>query len=206
MITRSDNTATNVLTRLAGGPAAVTGWVRKLGVDNLRIDGDTNEIVSRFLQLPYSDSPDSESINGQIKRLNPQESERREALGEPQFGDDPRDTTTPAAMVELLTKIANQQALSPASTEILLGVMQRTITGLKRLRGMLPPGVVVRDKTGTIGGTLNDVGLIELPDGRGRVVIAVFIKKSPKPAEQRESVIAQVARTVYDYMLVLNQT
>ncbi|MBS0422756.1 MAG: class A beta-lactamase [Proteobacteria bacterium] len=203
MITRSDNTATNVLTRLAGGPAAVTAWVRKLGVENLRVDGDTNEIVGRFLQLPYSEAANSKSIDEQIKSLPAEEVERRNSQGDAQFADDPRDTTTPAAMLELLTRIVNGQALSPASTELLLGTMQRTITGLKRLRGMLPPGVVVHDKTGTIGGTVNDVGVIELPDHRGRVVIAVYIKKSSKPIEEREAVIAQVARSVYDYMLVM---
>jgi beta-lactamase class A len=203
MITHSDNTATNVLTRLAGGPAAVTAWVRQLGVENLRVDGDTNEIVGRYLQLPYSQTQSAKSIDEQIKALPPAENERRESQGDAQFADDPRDTTTPAAMVELLTKIVTVQALSPASTELLLATMQRTTTGLKRLRGMLPPGVVVRDKTGTIGGTVNDVGVIELPDQHGRVVIAVYIRKSPKPIEQREAVIAQIARSVYDYMLVM---
>jgi len=203
MITRSDNTATNVLTRLAGGPAAVTAWVRKLGVEKLRVDGDTNEIVGRYLQLPYSDARDSKSIQEQIKALPPEDVERRNSQGDAQFADDPRDTTTPAAMVELLTRIVNGQALSSASTELLLGTMQRTTTGLKRLRGMLPPGVVVQDKTGTIGGTVNDVGVIELPGHRGRVVIAVYIKKSSKTIDQREPVVAQIARTVYDYMLVM---
>jgi beta-lactamase class A len=80
--------------------------------------------------------------------------------------------------------------------------MQRDITGLKRLRAMLPPGILVRDKTGTIGGTLNDVGIIDLPDGRGRVVIAVYIKKSARPFEERERAIAAIGRSVYDYMLI----
>ena len=52
MLTRSDNTATNVLTQLAGGPAAVTAWVKSVGVEGMRIDGDTNGIVGRFFGLP----------------------------------------------------------------------------------------------------------------------------------------------------------
>jgi beta-lactamase class A len=67
---------------------------------------------------------------------------------------------------------------------------------------MLPPGTLVRDKTGTIGGTVNDVGIITLPDGHGRIAIAVFIKKSAKSIEQRERAIAEIARSVYDYMLI----
>src|SRR5256885_13442926 len=38
MLTVSDNTATDHLTRLAGGPAAVTAWVRGQGVEGLRVD------------------------------------------------------------------------------------------------------------------------------------------------------------------------
>jgi beta-lactamase class A len=119
---------------------------------------------------------------------------------QPTFDDDPRDTTTPDSMVLLLAKIAQDQALSPGSTEVIMSAMKRDTTGLNRLRAMLPPEVVVADKTGTIGGTVNDVGIIELPGSRGRVAIAVYVKKIG--SDQREKVIAQIARCVYDYMLV----
>jgi beta-lactamase class A len=200
MLTRSDNTATNVLTRLAGGPAAVTAWVRSVGVEGMRIDGDTIEIVRRFFALPLS----AESVDAQLQKLfaaNP-------SLGDlsskpnPPFDDDPRDSTTPNAMMVLLSKIIDAHILSPSSTDVLLGSMERCITGLKRLRGRLPPGTPVRDKTGTIGGSVNDVGIITLPDARGRIAIAVYIKKSAKPLEERERAIAEIARTVYDYMLI----
>lgn len=200
MLTRSDNTATNVLTQLAGGPAAVTAWVKSVGVEGMRIDGDTNGIVGRFFEVP----PAGEPVEAQLKKLfaaNP----ALENLGSKpnaKFDDDPRDTTTPAAMVLLLSKIIDAHVLSASSTDVLLGSMERCITGLKRLRGMLPPGTPVRDKTGTIGGTVNDVGIITLPDGHGRVAIAVYIKKSAKPFGEREHVIADIARSVYDYMLI----
>ena len=202
MLTHSDNTATNVLTQLAGGPAAVTAWVKSVGVEGMRIDGDTNGIVGRFYGLP----PSGEPVEAQLKKLmaaNPGLGDM-ESKPNAAFDDDPRDTATPKAMVLLLSKIVDAHVLSPAGTEVLLGSMERCVTGLKRLRGMLPPGTEVRDKTGTIGGTVNDVGIITLPDGRGRIAIAVFIKKSAKPFEEREQVIAQIARSVYDYMLIEN--
>lgn len=200
MLTHSDNTATNVLTRLAGGPAAVTAWVRSKGIEGMRIDGDTNEIVGRFFGLPAGGEP----VEAQLKKLTAADPtlDDRSTKPNPRFDDDPRDSSTPKAMVQLLTKIVDGHVLSPASTSVLLGSMERCVTGLKRLRGMLPPGTPVRDKTGTIGGTVNDVGIITLPEGRGRIAIAVFIKKSAKPFEDRERVIAQIARSVYDYMLI----
>jgi beta-lactamase class A len=204
MLTRSDNTATNVLTRVAGGAPAVTAWVRGLGIQEMRIDGDTNEIIARFFSLP----PGQGSVNDRLKPLleaHP-ELERLDSQPNPPFDEDARDTTTPAAMVALLTRISERHALSASSTDVLLGAMQRDVTGLKRLRAMLPPGTVVRDKTGTIGGTVNDVGIIDLPDGRGRVAIAVYIKKSARPFEERERVIAEIGRSVYDYMLIESAT
>jgi len=65
MLTRSDNTATNVLTALAGGPAAVTDWVRTQGVQDMRVDGDTNDIVRRFFDIPPGPVP----LNEQLKSL-----------------------------------------------------------------------------------------------------------------------------------------
>jgi beta-lactamase class A len=204
MLTRSDNTATNVLTRVAGGATAVNAWVRSLGIQEMRVDGDTNEIVARFISLP----PGPGSVNDRLKQLleaHP-ELERLDSQPNPAFDDDLRDSTTPAAMVALLSRISDHRALGSATTEVLLGAMQRDVTGLKRLRAMLPPGTVVKDKTGTIGGTFNDVGIIDLPDGRGHVAIAVYIKKSARPFEERERVIAEIGRSVYDYMLIESAT
>jgi beta-lactamase class A len=56
-------------------------------------------------------------------------------------------------------------------------------------------------KTGSIGGTVNDVGIITLPNDAGHVALSVFIKSSPRTTEQREAAIAEIARSVYDYFL-----
>ena len=64
-----------------------------------------------------------------------------------------------------------------------------------------PAGTIVAHKTGTIGGTTNDVGIITLPDDAGHVVIAAFVKGSSRPVESRERAIAEVSRAVYDFFL-----
>jgi beta-lactamase class A len=79
--------------------------------------------------------------------------------------------------------------------------MERNTTGKARIRGRLPEGTVVAEKTGTIGGSLNDAGLITLPGDAGKVIVVVFIKQSKKPFEDRERVIADVSRALYDYYL-----
>jgi len=65
----------------------------------------------------------------------------------------------------------------------------------------MPADTKVAHKTGTIGGTVNDVGVITLPGDGGQVVVAVYIKASDAPYEQRERTIAEIGRSVRDYYL-----
>ena len=112
----------------------------------------------------------------------------------------PDNTATPAAMVELLTKLHQHKLrLSAESEEILLRAMRETETGPHRLKGNLPADATVAHKTGTNGGTLNDVGIMTSPDGKHHIAIAVFTKNAKPGQESRqESVIAEIARAVYD--------
>ena len=202
MLTRSDNTATDVLTSAAGGPAAVTAWVRGQGITGLRVDRDTAGIVRDFFGLPAGTF--SEALA--TARKNDPKLEERSSHPNPAFDKDPRDSSTPNAMAELLTKIFTGHALSPGSTKEIIAIMERCHTGDGRLRARLPATTTVADKTGTLGGSLNDVGVITLPDGKGQVVCAVFIKKSELPFADREKVIADIARAVYDYFLFASET
>ena len=52
MITESDNTATDVCMGLAGGAAAVTKNLRRLGITDFRVDRLTREILMDFYGLP----------------------------------------------------------------------------------------------------------------------------------------------------------
>jgi beta-lactamase class A len=198
MLTVSDNTATDVLTKLAGGPAAVTAWVRGQGIDGLRVDRDTAGLIRDFYHLPPGPSF-PESLDAALK-ANPKLGDIGDKP-DAKFDKDPRDTSTPLAMAMLLQRIFTGKALSPASTNLLTAIMERNTTGKARIRARLPEGTVVAEKTGTIGGSVNNVGLVTLPGQDGKVVMAVFIKESRKPFEDRERVIADIARALYDYYL-----
>ena len=197
MMTVSDNTATDVLTKLAGGPAAVTAWVRSQGVRYLRVDRDTAGIIRDFFGI--GPGPFPQALEAALK-ADPQ-LEERGSRPSANFDADPRDTATPRAMARLLERIFSGQALSPASTGLLTEIMERNTTGKARIPGRLPQGTVVAEKTGTIGGSLNDVGLITLPGDSGKLVVAVFVKQSAKPFEDRERAIADISRAIYDYYL-----
>jgi beta-lactamase class A len=103
-------------------------------------------------------------------------------------------------MARLLAKIWRGEALDATRTAQLLDIMLRCETGAARLKGVLPPNTAVRHKTGSLGiGVTNDVGIIDLPDGAGHVVVAVFVKESMSDVAAQERAIAQIARAAYDY-------
>lgn len=197
MLTQSDNTATDVLMAQAGGPAAVTAWVRRQGVEGQRVDRDTNRLLRDFFGI--GSGPMESEVEAALA-ADPDLLKRGERAYAP-FDDDPRDTSTPRAMAMLLTKLFRGEALSADSTALLSAVMERCRTCDARLRGRMPAGTTVADKSGTIGGTVNDVGVVTLPDG-SKFAIAAFVMRSNVPRSERERVIAEIARTVRDYFLL----
>ena len=106
---------------------------------------------------------------------------------------DSKDVATPIAMVSLLGKLDSGALLAPSSRTFLIDLMRRCQTGTRRIRAMLPAETLVEDKTGTLDGVTNDVGFINMPDGR-RVAIAVFARGG----RDRQPVIAQISRVIYD--------
>lgn len=109
---------------------------------------------------------------------------------------DPRDTSTPEAMVGSLHAILVGDALTPASRRQLTTWMEGTVTGLDRLRAGLPTEWRVGDKTGTGGGgATNDVA-IAWPPGRAPLLIAAFFDASPRSLEERKQALMEVARVV----------
>ncbi|MDP8913028.1 MAG: class A beta-lactamase-related serine hydrolase, partial [Pseudomonadota bacterium] len=86
---------------------------------------------------------------------------------------DVRDSSTPVAMLGLLRLIDTGGALKPESRLLLLDMMYRCRTGSNRIRGILPPGARVENKTGTLAGYTGDVGYLTTPTGR-RIAVVFF--------------------------------
>jgi len=165
-ITRSDNPATDALLAAVGGPAAVNRWIRKAGLSGMRLDRDIATLV------------------------------RDDGEFNPATTVDLRDSATPLAMVQLLAGLHQGRWLSSSSRGVLLGAMERCLTGKRRLRGMLPAEARIAHKTGTLNNTSSDVGIIHTPDGRS-IAIAVYVTgQGSKP--NRDYRIAAISRAVYD--------
>ena len=114
---------------------------------------------------------------------------------------DPRDTTTPAAMLADLERLTLGPALTDATRAILVGWLRGNRTGDARLRARLPGGWQVGDKTGSgPRGTTNDVGLLWPPEG-APLLVAVYLTETEAPVARREATIAAVGRAVADLRL-----
>ena len=200
MLLISDNSATDVVLRTAGGGKVVTDRMRALGINGINVDRPTVRLIGDFAgwrDLPPDDQMSQEAWRRAARATTRQQQDSANAA----FDRDPRDTATPEGMAMLLQKVYRGEALSAANTQLLLDIMTRSTTGGARIKGLLPPSVSVAHKTGTIGGTTNDVGIITLPDNAGHVITVVMVKSSQLPVETRERAIAQVARAIYDYFL-----
>lgn len=165
-ITRSDNQATDALLAVVGGPPAVNDWLRRAGVSDFRIDRDIATLV------------------------------RDDGLIDPASTVERRDAATPLAMVQLLTGLYRGEWLTPSSRAVLIGAMERCITGKRRIPAMLPADARVAHKTGSLNNTSSDVGIIQMPDGRA-IAVAIYVTGQGTRLN-REARIASIARAIYD--------
>lgn len=171
MLRDSDNTASDVLLRLSGGPISITRRMRELGLRGIRVDR-TEAAIARDIDVPD---------------------------GKANYWTDPRDTSTPDAMVSLLLKfLRNEVGLSKGSHALAMRLMTETTTGPKRIKSILPEGASLAHKTGTMPGVANDVGIIAMPDGR-HVIVAIFTKgQATTPFAEIEAAIAATAKRALD--------
>ncbi|HEX4534484.1 MAG TPA: class A beta-lactamase [Rhizomicrobium sp.] len=110
---------------------------------------------------------------------------------------DPRDTTTPSAMMNDLDVIAfGRNVLSMQSSERLIGWLRGCKTADKRIRAGLPAGWTTGNKTGTgDNGSTNDVAII-WPPKRQPILVAAYYTGSTASDAAREAVLADVGRIV----------
>ena len=109
---------------------------------------------------------------------------------------DPRDTTTPNAMLGNLKVLLTGDALSKASREQLSAWLVASKTGLERLRAGLPAGFRAGDKTGSgNNGTTNDVAIV-WPKERPPILIASYLTETQATLAQKNAVFADLARLV----------
>jgi beta-lactamase class A len=109
---------------------------------------------------------------------------------------DPRDTTTPLAMLGSAERLWLGPVLAPAGRAQLTTWAIECRTGLERLRAGLPKGWRAGDKTGTGDrGTYNDVAIF-WPPGRKPVLITSYLAESKLGTDAGNAIHAKVARAL----------
>lgn len=117
------------------------------------------------------------------------------ALNEARPGD-PRDTTTPAAMLANIGRLALGEVLAEGSRAQLLGWLRGNRTGDARLRARLPAGWTAGERTGTGGhASSNDVGLL-WPPGGAPVIVAAYLTQGAAEGAVRDAALADVGAAV----------
>jgi beta-lactamase class A len=205
MMLISDNSATDILLHKVGA-ANVTRRMRELAVEGISVDRSCQELIMNFVGLDYEmyKGLPLDQVTAELRKARSRNREEHR-LEVKKFGQNPEDQSTPLGMNLLLEKIFKKEILDQESCDFILSVMLRCQTGAGRIRGGLPEGTALAHKTGTIAGTVNDCGIIYLPDDTGHIVLTVLTKDfaDTKTADVEE-IIAGTARSVYDYFYFTN--
>ena len=135
------------------------------------------------------------SLGDKTTRLDRNEPSLNEAIA-----GDPRDTTTPAAMLKSVQELVLGNALKPASRAQLRDWLIANKTGGQKIRAGLPAGWQVGDKTGGGAfGTNNDVAIV-WPPGRPPVLVTAYLTQTKAPLAQRDAALAAVAALIPEFI------
>jgi beta-lactamase class A len=194
----SDNSASDILlNRVEAGN--VTGRMKALGLDSIRVDRSTLEMILDQSGLDYAEfgSLPAREVR---KRLDAIDS-KAAAKADEDFNKNDKDTAKPADMNRLLEMIVKRQIVNYVASYQIMDILKECQTGTARIPGLLPKGTEVAHKSGTIGGSINDTGIVFLPYDAGHLAITVFMRNTKATTAARERVIADITRYSYDYFV-----
>ncbi len=191
-ITRADLLPTSPLVEAALAEGAGTMSVQDLcRAIVTRSDNAAANILLKSMGGPETLTKFMRSIGDEVTRLDRLELELNSNVP-----GDPRDTTTPRAMVDSMLKIFTQDVLSLPARALLIDWMNAANTGLDRIRAGMPRSWQVGDKTGTgPNGAVNDVA-VAYPPERRPILIAVFMSESKLPLKDLVAAHAEIGRLV----------
>jgi beta-lactamase class A len=135
------------------------------------------------------------TLGDEVTRLDRIEPELNESTP-----GDPRDTTTPDAMLASMRAVLLGEALSAGARRQLEDWLVATRTGDKRLRAGLPADWRVGDKTGTSGnGIANDIAIARVP-GRGVLLVTAYLDAPALEPAGRDAILAEVGTIAAEFV------
>jgi beta-lactamase class A len=147
--------------------------------------------VLEALGGPHAVTEFVRSLGDTVTRLDRWETDLNTAMP-----GDPRDTSSPDAMVAALRSLLLGNVLSPASTETLIQWMVGNEVGGPLLRAGLPNDWRVGDRTGAGGNGTRAVVAVVWPPQRAPLIAAIYITETDADMKQRNQAIAGIGRAL----------
>lgn len=115
-----------------------------------------------------------------------------------------RNWTTPKAANNLLKKFLEGKVLKKTTEDFLMKIMEETVTGPGKIKGLLPQGTLVAHKTGNSGvnkkgitAASNDIGIVTLPNGK-KMLISAFVSMSKESDQENDKIIAALTKAAFE--------
>jgi len=156
-------------------------------------DNAAANLLMKQIKGPAGVTAFARSIGDKAFRLDRWETELNTAIP-----GDPRDTTTPLAMMKALQSITLGPSLTVDKRKIMSDWLIGNTTGDTRIRAGVPYDWQVGDKTGTGAyGSTNDIGIV-WPAGKAPVVMALYFTQPGKDDKANSEILAAAARVVVE--------
>ncbi|MGV3489660.1 MAG: serine hydrolase [Tuberibacillus sp.] len=192
MIIVSDNLATDKVLEFVG-KENVNALTKGIGLKKTHLEHNIWELLSLYVgRTPKEKNEDT------YKELDEWLEQDADYSASSIFDMNVKNNiSTPNEMNVLLESIYRYKIASPKACDEMLKILSHQQFG-HRLPYLLPEGARSANKTGTIGGAVNDVGIIYLSDNKGAFAISVLTRDIESKVEA-ESRIAQLAKAAYEY-------
>ena len=154
-------------------------------------DNTAGNLLLRSIGGPEGLTAFARSLGDNLTRLDRWETDLNEALP-----GDPRDTSTPLAMLANLRALVLGNVLSLSSKALLTEWLVQNQTGNERLRAGLPAAWKVGYKTGAgERGTTNDLAII-WPPQRSPVLVAAYLTGARVDSAGRNRILAAIGGSI----------
>lgn len=197
MIGYSDNTATDILMKIATPEKIREDILKPFGFAHTKVDLNCKTLLREAYSIA---APNGETYTGN---------------GRPCYRNAPyftceveeNDESTPEDMMRCLRMIYEGRFGSEQTTQDILGVLKDCQTN-QRIPFLLPPSVEVAHKTGTLNRVCNDVGIVYTK--KGAYVLVLFYNGNCADRETYNAdvkhwigaaMLAELSRDIYDAYL-----
>lgn len=198
MMRISDNSAADILLNRVG-PANVTARMKNLGLNSIRVDRTAQEMILNQSGLDYAKY--GALPVRQVRKMLDAVDSGTAARANDQFNKTEKDVAKPSDMNRILEKLYLGEVVDRATSDEIIDILKECQTGTARIPGLLPADTTVAHKSGTIGGSVNDTGIVFLPYNAGHLAVTVLMKDAKAPTADRERVIADITRYAYDFFV-----